>query len=58
LTVLTGVLEALDKPMPIGMASCTEWDSAGLGVWRLSVGKVKLPGRRVIMDREFRPVEG
>jgi hypothetical protein len=27
-----GVLEALDKPMPVGMALCVGWDSAGLAV--------------------------
>jgi hypothetical protein len=53
-----GVLEALDKPMPIGITSCTGWDSAGLAVWRPTVGKAELPGRFVVVNREFRPVEG
>jgi hypothetical protein len=53
-----GVLEDLDKPMPIGMACCTGWDPAGLAVWRLTVDGDDVPRRWIIVDREFRPVEG
>ena len=53
-----GVLKDLGKPMPIGMANCTGWDSAGLAVWILTVDGDDVPGRWVILDREFRPVEG
>jgi hypothetical protein len=53
-----GVLEMPDKPMPIGIASCIEWDRAGLAVWRLTVHDAEVPGRWVIVDREFRPIEG
>jgi hypothetical protein len=53
-----GVLEALDKPMPIGMACCTGWDPAGLAVWRLTTEGDDVPGRWIIVDREFWPVEG
>jgi hypothetical protein len=52
-----GVLDAPDKPMPIGMANCTGWDPAGLAVWRLTVEGADVPGRWVIVDREFRSVE-
>jgi hypothetical protein len=52
-----GVLEDLGKPMPIGMAHCTGWDPAGLTVWRLTIDDEHVPGRRIIVDREFRPVE-
>ncbi len=52
-----GVLEAPDKPMPIGEAHCLTWDEKGLAVWTLRIGKEEIPGRWVIVDREFRPVE-
>ena len=34
-----GVLEAHDKPMPIGEASCRGHDENGLAVWTLRIGK-------------------
>jgi hypothetical protein len=49
-----GVLEAHDKPMPIGEASCRAHDENGLAVWTLRIGKQEIPGRWVIVDREFR----
>jgi hypothetical protein len=52
-----GVLEALDKPMPLGIASCIGWEPAGLAVWRLSIDDQDVPGRWIIVDRKFRPVE-
>ena len=50
-----GVLDSPDHPMPIGMACCTGWDRAGLAVWRLTVDGDDVPGRWIIVDREFRP---
>ena len=52
-----GVLEALDKPMPIGEASCRTWDENGLAVWTLRIGKQEIAGRWVIIDRRFVAVE-
>ncbi len=52
-----GVLEALDKFMPIGEASCRTHDENGLAVWTHRIGKEEIPGRWVIVDREFKPVE-
>jgi hypothetical protein len=52
-----GVLEAPDQPMPIGMAICTGWNPDGLAVWPLTVHGAEVPGRWVIVDRVFRPVE-
>ncbi len=52
-----GVLEATDKPMPIGEAHCVTWDENGLVVWTLRIGKEEIPGRWVILNREFRPVQ-
>ncbi|MGO9597322.1 MAG: hypothetical protein ACLP7Q_04810 [Isosphaeraceae bacterium] len=51
------VLEALDKPMPIGEAHCSTWNKNGLAVWTLRIGKQEIPGRWVIVDREFRPMQ-
>ncbi len=50
-----GILESPDKPMPIGEAHCVTWDQNGLAVWTLRIGKEEIPGRWVIVDREFRP---
>jgi hypothetical protein len=51
-----GVLEALDKPMPIGMALCVGRDDAGRALWALSIDGEDLPSRWVVVDRQFRPV--
>jgi hypothetical protein len=51
-----GVLEAPDRPMPIGEASCRTHDENGLAVWTLRIGDRELPGRWVIIDGECRPV--
>jgi hypothetical protein len=52
-----GVLEALDKPMPIGIASQIGRTEGGLAVWGLNVHGADVPGRWVILDRRFVPVE-
>ena len=52
-----GVLEALDKPMPIGEASCRTWDENGLAVSTLRIGGQEIPGRWIIVDWEFRPAQ-
>jgi hypothetical protein len=52
-----GVLEALDKPMPIGMVfgvGCTE---DGLAIWRPTIHGYDVPGWWVIVDREFQQAE-
>jgi hypothetical protein len=46
-----GVLEALDKVMSIGAASCRTWDENGLAVWTIRIGKEEIPGRWVIVNR-------
>ena len=45
-----GVLERLDKFMPIGEASCRTHDENGLAVWTLRIGKEEILGRWVIVD--------
>jgi hypothetical protein len=49
-----GVLEALGNPMPIGEAHCLTWNENGLTVWTIRIGNQKIPGRWVIIDREFK----
>jgi hypothetical protein len=51
-----GVLEAPDNHMPIGMATCKTWNENGLAVWVLTIGGHEIPGRWVIIDREFKPL--
>jgi hypothetical protein len=52
-----GVLQAPDKPMPIGMASAIGRTEGGLAVWSLNVDGADVPGRWVIIDGRFVPVE-
>ncbi|MGA2704609.1 MAG: hypothetical protein ABSH35_26380 [Isosphaeraceae bacterium] len=40
--------------MLIGEASCRTHDENGLAVWTLRIGKEEIPGRWVIIDREFK----
>jgi hypothetical protein len=51
-----GVLVSRDNNMPIGMALGTGRTDDGLAIWRLTVRGAEVPGRWVIVDREFRPV--
>jgi len=53
-----GVLEAPDNFMPIGMAFSTGRTEDGLKVWKLHVHGADVPGRWVIIDRQFVAVEG
>jgi hypothetical protein len=46
-----GVLEALDKFMPMGKATCRTWDESRLAVWTIRIGKDEIPGRWVIVNR-------
>jgi hypothetical protein len=50
-----GVLDALDRPMPVGMALSAGWDDQRRAVWRLAVDGDDVPGRWIVIDREFRP---
>ena len=49
-----GVIEDPDKPMPIGMALRVGRDDAGRALWALTIDGEDLPGRWVVVDREFR----
>jgi hypothetical protein len=44
--------------MPIGMAPRIGRTEGGLAVWGLYVDGADVPGRWIIVDREFWPVEG
>ena len=50
-----GVLEDLDKPMPIDLALRVGRDDASRALWALTVDGDDLPGRWVVVDREFQP---
>jgi len=41
----------------MGTAVCVGRDEAGVALWELSIGTVELPGRWVVIDREFRRPE-
>ena len=49
-----GVLERTSSQCRIGEPSCRGHDENGLAVWTLRIGKQEIPGRWVIVDREFR----
>jgi hypothetical protein len=51
------VLEAPDRPWPIGTALPVGSDDAGVARWRLTVNGAEVPGLWVVVDREFRPAE-
>jgi hypothetical protein len=41
--------------MPIGTALAAGRDAAGRALWTLNVHDAELPGRWLVVDREFRP---
>ena len=52
-----GVLEDLDKPIPIGMALCVGVDTLSFALWELVVHDVIVPGRWIVVDREFKQAQ-
>ena len=52
-----GVIEDLEKPIPVGMALCVGVDAWCRALWTLSIDGEDLPGRWVVVDREFQPAE-
>jgi hypothetical protein len=42
---------------PIGTALCVGRDETGMALWELTIGNVEVPGRWVVLDREFRRPE-
>jgi hypothetical protein len=51
-----GILEAPKDAVPVGTAICVGSDAAGMAVWHLTIRGAELPGRWIVVDREFRPV--
>jgi hypothetical protein len=50
------VLETPDGTTPIGVAMCVGPNVRGRAVWMLNVHGKDVPGRWVVVDREFVPV--
>jgi hypothetical protein len=49
-----GVLEALRESKPIGRALSSGWDPDRVAVWQLTVHGEDVPGRWIVVDRQFR----
>jgi hypothetical protein len=52
-----GVLESPDNHMPIGIANCRTHYENGVAIWESPMRGAKLPGKWIIIDREFRVAE-
>ena len=52
-----GVLKGPGDPEPIGTALCVGRDDQGLALWRLVIQEAVVPGRWILIDREFSPAE-
>jgi hypothetical protein len=52
-----GVLESRENNAPIGMALPVSRDDDRVEVWKLTVHGAEVPGRWVVVDREFRPAQ-
>jgi hypothetical protein len=50
-----GVLEARNQPISIGLAVRVGHDTAGCALWELVVHDAIVPGRWIVVDREFQP---
>ena len=49
------VLEAPDKPKPIGTAMLARVGAGGVVIWRLVVHGLKVPDEWFVVDRQFWP---
>jgi hypothetical protein len=52
-----GVTKRWRGGKPIGAAVCVGRDQTGVALWELTVGRVEVPGRFVLIDRQFRRPE-
>jgi hypothetical protein len=50
-----GVLEARDAELPVGRALGCGFGAGGVALWRLTVRGVDVPGKWIVVDREFWP---
>jgi hypothetical protein len=48
-------LRARDDHRPIGMALEVGWGEGGASLWKLTVHGVEVPGRWIVVGREFWP---
>ena len=55
--IAIGVFQARETHSPIGMALADGQGEDGLILWRLTINEAELPGRWVVVDREFRPAQ-
>jgi hypothetical protein len=53
--IAIGVFQARLTRSPIGMALAEGQGEDGLIQWRLTINEAELPGRWIVVDREFRP---
>ena len=51
------VLEDPDGPTPIGVATCVRPNIKGHAVCTLNVHEADVPGRWIVIDREFKQVQ-
>jgi hypothetical protein len=52
-----GVLASRHDPRPIGRAREVGWGPGGVALWKLTVRGVEVPGRWMVVSREFWPEE-
>jgi hypothetical protein len=52
---IIGVREAPDGSPTVGAAHCVDRDAGGVALWRLIIRGAELPGRWIVIDRQFRP---
>ena len=49
------VLRSPDDLAPIGTARLAGCTASGIAIWEIIVGRAAIPGRRVVLGREFIP---
>jgi hypothetical protein len=55
--VVTDVLLARNDLVPIGIAYYLGLNADGVSLWKLNINGEWVPGRYVVVDREFRPAD-
>jgi hypothetical protein len=54
---IVGVMESKVRGAVIGTARPCGWDKEAAQLWKLTVHGAEVPGRWVVVDREFRPAQ-
>jgi hypothetical protein len=52
---IIGVMGSQVRGTPVGTARPCGWDKEAAQLWKLKVHGAELPGRWIVIDREFRP---